>query len=626
MSEEQVKNVRFQPTIRLTTTLTDMTVDDELVTTEKYLLDQHLIHNAHSNDQFRLQWEELNIYHSKSDNESSYEQLIKKGQKYGFHVVKQVKEKETTHFYLSQSNQMASIEVSKYLLAALVMQIPFITEEWIDNMTHTHDKGFDLHAFNNSQPIIVERYGPLQRSAVFGPDKRRKTLFRNLHFWFFDENQFKDKKYFIERAGGKASLHTFEEALESTIHPGILFVQVPYETEAWVPVEERFCLEQDATRCIIDFEIFFSIIYCSTNFMCNPSANLKDHISPDDPIYESLPTMYPTMPTSSLRPVKVEAMVSNSLADTLPINDNDLDIKIKEEPIPLELSLYHDNHLTIDEKHSLTLKSFIEEEDPTLNYSIHDDVGPNTLDDIELPSNMNDMSDFFNEMLPILNNPSKKKIQKDTENQRREEEEERQQLRQQEEKMKRQEDMMRQQQQEEEEMAKAEQRRKRERQVQERERERENEQVKRQRLEVELQHQEQEVSYLKKEEVHETYTEPIIQNDTLNNELSTDNNQGKFTKVVFASLVVKSRPPQRQLQLEQSTGINYKRFKKVRPLQSANITDVIRLTANHNDRVHDHRANQHQHTPIPAVRVQDTNELDPDIAIRPVIIRKRTIR
>ncbi|KAI9478418.1 MAG: hypothetical protein EXX96DRAFT_619347 [Benjaminiella poitrasii] len=593
----EVENPRIKPSVHLTTVLTDLTVDDEPPTKEIYLLDQHLIRIGHSNDQYRLHWENFNVYHIKLHNDSSHGQLIKMGQKYGFHVVKQVKETETTHFYLSSSNQEVAINISKHLIAALILQLPFITEEWADKLALTHDQGFELKSFNNSlQRIIEDNYGPLQKPAIFGPDKRRKILFQNLDFWFFDEEQYKSKKYYIERAGGKAGLYTFEDAFELAIHPGTLFVQIPYESEAWEPIRDRFCVEQDVVRTILDFEIFFSIIYCSTNVMCNPSANLREHILPNDPVYASLSASYTSISTSVYSPscqIKTEPMVTNSLADTLPINYDDVDIKVKEEHVFHEFSHSGDKNIVLNDKSSLTLEAMDEDEEKyepnTCSYNVNDndEIGPSTLDSMELPSNMNNMNDFFDEIFPVVSIPSKNKKQKEAELQAR----------------------------------------KCEHSLQEREQE--ETKFKRQKCEKILQHEEEKTSQdelpQQEEDKVRTYIKPVMQNYTQN---MNDNSEEKFTKIAFAPLVVrpkpKSKPKQRQQRPEHEE-VNYKRFKKVHPIQSNYLTDVIHLATN--SRVFNNdRANQRQFTSMSVVRIQDTDGLDVDVTIRPTITRRRGVK
>jgi hypothetical protein len=69
----------------------------------------------------------------------------------------------------------------------------------------------------------------------------------------------------------------------------------------------------EVERCLLDWEIVASILYCSTNYTCNPKADIISHMSPSDPYYTSLPASMKSVP------IKQEPM-SQDLADTIPAN------------------------------------------------------------------------------------------------------------------------------------------------------------------------------------------------------------------------------------------------------------------------------------------------------------------
>lgn len=75
----------------------------------------------------------------------------------------------------------------------------FIRPNWAEELCKTDDKSFDLNAFNEkTQPITVEKFEGLEQTAIFGPDERRKRLFKKMDFWFFNQQQVTLSKQTLE--------------------------------------------------------------------------------------------------------------------------------------------------------------------------------------------------------------------------------------------------------------------------------------------------------------------------------------------------------------------------------------------------------------------------------------------
>jgi hypothetical protein len=104
----------------------------------------------------------------------------------GFHVVKELGLKTTTHYYISENT---NIEPTKYLTFALLQNLLFVTDYWLTGLD-VMDKGFCIRDYNEkTEPLRVENQGPIQKTAILGRDTRRTTLFRGLEFWFFHDFQ-----------------------------------------------------------------------------------------------------------------------------------------------------------------------------------------------------------------------------------------------------------------------------------------------------------------------------------------------------------------------------------------------------------------------------------------------------
>lgn len=85
--------------------------------------------------------------------------------------------------------QQHPYEPSRAELLALCHKKIFITKPWIDGL-NTNDEGFNLTDYNSSAKTIeIDNWGPLKRTALLGPNNRRKELFSSMDFWFFNEKQ-----------------------------------------------------------------------------------------------------------------------------------------------------------------------------------------------------------------------------------------------------------------------------------------------------------------------------------------------------------------------------------------------------------------------------------------------------
>ncbi|EPB87044.1 hypothetical protein HMPREF1544_06161 [Mucor circinelloides 1006PhL] len=339
-SQQDVASSRARPDVILHRNGLSIVVDGQIVTEdEKHLHDQQIIHIGKGNAAYRVTWEPVSIYHNKAKNPEVHEKLIEQGAKLGFYVIDSIKSSydKPTHYCISEN--LEDYEPSTYTYNALASNnVYFIRPNWVEELCKTDDKSFDLNVFNEkTQPITVEKFEGLEQTAIFGPDERRKRLFKKMDFWFFNQQQLNRYERLIKLAGGKAELKTFEQVLESDIEGNPLFVAPPDPDMLpdWPAVHEKYCKEMDVIRVLFDQEILYALLFCSTNYMCNPASAPTDHMNPDSALYASFEN-------ASYHPISVK---SESLDATVPVtcphddvnynhqqHEDDL-MEIKPEPI-----------------------------------------------------------------------------------------------------------------------------------------------------------------------------------------------------------------------------------------------------------------------------------------------------
>lgn len=140
---------------------------------------------------FRISWEPVIIYHDKMNDPELHENLIEKGTKCGFHVIDHISglTDKPTHYCISTN--ITEFEPSRNTFLSLALNnVYFVNFGWINELITADDPKFDLKAINDTiQPITIEDFRSMRQTAVFGPDERRKKLFKDMEFWFFDQQQ-----------------------------------------------------------------------------------------------------------------------------------------------------------------------------------------------------------------------------------------------------------------------------------------------------------------------------------------------------------------------------------------------------------------------------------------------------
>ncbi|GAN09836.1 hypothetical protein MAM1_0296d09369 [Mucor ambiguus] len=363
-SKSDVVGSRSRPDVILQRNGLSVVVDGHVVTEdEQYLHDQQILHIGEDNMAFKISWEPVSIYHDKRLNPDVHQKLIEQGEHLGFYVINGIRTNydKPTHYCISVDPDL--YQLSPFACLALASNnVYFIRPDWVEELGKAADQLFDFEAFNDKiQPITVDKYEEFEQTAIFGPDERRKRLFKRMDFWFFDQQQFNHYAKLIKLVGGKADLKTCEQVLMSDIDGNPLFVAPPNADilPDWHVVHEKYCKEMDVIRVLLDKEIMYAIAFCSTNVMCNPASAPTDYMNPDSAAYASFES-------ASLHPISVKL---ESLDATMPVtcpqddmnyrrhhedqHDDDDYMQVKPEPVEstpcnsvrLELAEHEEEHV-----------------------------------------------------------------------------------------------------------------------------------------------------------------------------------------------------------------------------------------------------------------------------------------
>ncbi|KAL4235286.1 hypothetical protein ACF0H5_006923 [Mactra antiquata] len=174
---------------------------------------------------------------------------------------------------------MSKISVTIKVICALVSQKYIILPTYLEQyIKHLHGKAEkpDPGMFT---PDLAETQ--LDATCVsFKPDVRRKTLFKGLKFYFCSEKQLKKMKFAIELAGGLPVLMKKGNIDPDICKQGSVVMSCAdmgqSQSDDWV-TQIHNILDKKNKHFILDAEIGYAILYCSTEKHCNP-----DYVADED--------------------------------------------------------------------------------------------------------------------------------------------------------------------------------------------------------------------------------------------------------------------------------------------------------------------------------------------------------
>ncbi|KAG2229801.1 hypothetical protein INT48_005365 [Thamnidium elegans] len=211
ISHSQVVDPKKLPEIRLVQIRSDkaeVLIADRAVRDNITLHDEDVIRLSGSNTRFRIRWRPMVIFKDGPEDDD-YRDMIEEASQMGFHVTRDWS-KLVTHVWISDTPQT---EISRTLLLALMQQKYIVTKSWIKNeFIKSADRKFDYVAcYKTIPPIEWKDFGPLKKPALLSKDERRLKLFEDMNFIAFDKEQVKTLSSLIKAACRTGSVREIQE-------------------------------------------------------------------------------------------------------------------------------------------------------------------------------------------------------------------------------------------------------------------------------------------------------------------------------------------------------------------------------------------------------------------------------
>ncbi|KAG2192263.1 hypothetical protein INT47_010042 [Mucor saturninus] len=274
----EVVDPRSKPIIRLTQTKSnrfEAVVSDNTFKGSYYLHDCDVIRIINKEVRFRIRWEDMMVFKD-GPTDDDFEEMVDEAAVFGFHLITEW-HKNVTHVWISEE---PTEEISTHLLRALMEQKYIVTKDWLvkDFLTSTDRRFLSGEVYDTIKPVVWENFGPLKRRVELTLNDRRLSLFNKMRFIAFDSQQYKRLAPLVSLGGGKVVYHDLSSQNEFKFNPNFILIAPPEQkrrkVQRWEILKERIDRKYSDIRAIEDVEIGFAIIYCSTDYMCNPHASL----------------------------------------------------------------------------------------------------------------------------------------------------------------------------------------------------------------------------------------------------------------------------------------------------------------------------------------------------------------
>jgi len=178
---------------------------------------------------------------------------------------------------------MTSLSVTVKVICALVSLKHVVTPQFLIDMVSACETRTKLPDPNDYLPPLAEsQVNPNEIS--FRPNLLRKSLFAGKRFYFVTADQFTKLRVVIQSAGGQVVLCNNDicpsdvELLSDSAC--IMWCDVLSESnsgrQSWIQHIQQL-LAKNQKRMILESEIGFAVLYCSTTRYCNPSASIDMH-------------------------------------------------------------------------------------------------------------------------------------------------------------------------------------------------------------------------------------------------------------------------------------------------------------------------------------------------------------
>ncbi|KAL2734406.1 nibrin [Vespula squamosa] len=224
-------------------------------------------------------------------------------------------EKFCTHLTVLKPKLTEKVAVS------LAAGIPIVNIDYWKAVKSATQEGEPLPKTDDYISEISEQYISKGIVSLY-PNDKRKTLFTNLIFNFFDLKQFEMYETMIRLAGGKSVVLNLKNAQTPKLQNNFIYVQFSSSdetelTEDVIQEYDHICktLKSLKHRVIPESEISLAILYCSVERYCNTKYNFANVF-------------------------KRQERLNYNLPETLVIDTQDQELLIKEDSVEEKRSCY----------------------------------------------------------------------------------------------------------------------------------------------------------------------------------------------------------------------------------------------------------------------------------------------
>ncbi|KAF7402859.1 hypothetical protein HZH66_005126 [Vespula vulgaris] len=233
-------------------------------------------------------------------------------------------EKFCTHLTVLKPKLTEKVAVS------LAAGIPIVSIDYWKAVKSATQKGEPLPKTDNYISEISEQYISKGIVSLY-PNDKRKTLFTNLIFIFFDLKQYEIYETMIRLAGGKSIVLNLKNKPTLKLQHNFIYVQFSSSDETQLTEDvmqeyDHICktLKSLKHRVIPESEISLAILYCSIERYCNIKYNFANILQRQEKLNYDLP-------------------------DTLVIDTQDQELLTKENSVGEKRSCYRRDKNCIEE-------------------------------------------------------------------------------------------------------------------------------------------------------------------------------------------------------------------------------------------------------------------------------------
>ncbi|XP_076621292.1 nibrin isoform X2 [Colletes latitarsis] len=173
---------------------------------------------------------------------------------------------------------------------AMASVVPIVTLGYWEKVKHAINNGNEFPKVDNFVPLINESL-IIKGKVSLCPNEKRKTLFRNLIFVFFNLRQYKIYGRMINMGGGKLLLYSKKPLTNRELCAANVVVlrysdnNATQSTQCIVPEYDSICntLRANKRRMISESEIPLAILHCSMDKYCNPKFTFTELLKRTQP-------------------------------------------------------------------------------------------------------------------------------------------------------------------------------------------------------------------------------------------------------------------------------------------------------------------------------------------------------